>query len=119
MNIRGQTGLTLSKQTQIELFIKKYDLDALHLQEINIESESFSKCHYLSANYNIWANNSVNKYGTASIIRSDLNPENFRYDTQGRIQIYDIGNLTIGNIYFHSGTDSKSKTGSVPTHQIP
>ena len=111
MNIRGQTGLTLSKQTQIELFIKKYDLDALHLQEINIESESFSKCHYLSANYNIWANNSVNKYGTASIIRSDLNPENFRHDTQGRIQIYDIGNLTIGNIYFHSGTDSKSKTG--------
>ena len=27
------------------------------------------------------------------------------------LQIYDIGNLTIGNIYLHSGTDSKSKTG--------
>ena len=58
----------------------------------------------------IWANNSVNKYGTAIIIRSDLNPEDFRYDTRGRIQIYDIGNLIIGNIYFHSGTDGKSKS---------
>ena len=110
MNIRGQTGLTHDKEMQIENFLKIHNIDALHLQETYIDSDSFSKCEYINANYNIWANNSSNKYGTSCIIRSDLNPENFRFDTQGRIQIYDIGNLTIGNIYFHSGTDSKSKT---------
>ena len=34
LNIRGQTGLDIPKQKQIESFIKQYNLDILHCQEI-------------------------------------------------------------------------------------
>ena len=36
MNIRGQTGLDLPKQLQIEKFIQTYRIDILNCQEINI-----------------------------------------------------------------------------------
>ena len=48
MNIHGQSGLTESKQAQIESFILKYRLDILNLQEINIDSESFTNCSLIS-----------------------------------------------------------------------
>ena len=40
LNIRGQTGLNVSKQVQIENFLKVHDIDILHLQEIKIEDSS-------------------------------------------------------------------------------
>ena len=72
MNIRGQTGLTSQKQLQIESFIIREKIDILHLQEINISDDSFSSCSEISSSYNIIANNAINKYGTATIIKSDL-----------------------------------------------
>ena len=109
LNIKGQTGLKLDKQQQIESLVIKYKVDAIHLQEVNIDEESFSDCDFLMSNYNILPHNSVNKYGTATLIRSELSPENFRCDTDGRVQIYDLGNITFANIYFHSGTDGISR----------
>jgi exonuclease III len=44
MNIRGQSGLKIDKQLQIESFLKQNHCDILHLQEINIDSDSFSNC---------------------------------------------------------------------------
>ena len=111
LNIRGQSGLPISKQLQIEQFIKTQRLDALHLQEINIDSDSFTTCDFISSNYNVFPNNSMSKYGTASLGRADIEPENLRCDTQGRVQVYDIGDLTFANIYFHSGTDNISRAG--------
>ena len=111
MNIKGQSGLNINKQIQIEKFIKKYNLDALHLQEINIDSDSFSTCEFLSSNYNIISNNSISGYGTATILRTDFSPENIKNDTKGRVQILDIGCITVANIYFHSGTDGNSRAG--------
>ena len=109
MNIQGQTKLPLSKQLQIEDFVKFNNIDILHIQEIDICDESFSECNLLSSSYNILSNNSRNKYGTASIIRSDLDFANVRCDTAGRAIIFDIGEITFGNFYAQSGTDGLSR----------
>ena len=45
INIRGQTGLNLAKQVQLEDFIKQNRIDILHLQESNIEENTFSDCN--------------------------------------------------------------------------
>ena len=41
INIRGQSGLTIRKQLQIESFIRYNKCDIINLQEINIDDESF------------------------------------------------------------------------------
>ena len=63
INIRGQTGLTSAKQSQIESFLVKERIDILHLQEINICDESFENCSVVSSSYNLISNNSPTKYG--------------------------------------------------------
>ena len=51
MNIKGQSRLNTEKQLQIEAFLKQYKCDILHLQETNIEQETFSTCSYICNNY--------------------------------------------------------------------
>ena len=109
MNIHGQTKLPTVKQLQIEDFLKYNKIDILHLQECDIGPESFYDCNFISSSFNIISNNSENKYGTASIIRSDLNYENVRCDTGGRAIVFNIGNITFGNFYVQSGTDGQSR----------
>ena len=100
LNIRGQSKLYIEKQLQIEEFLKQYKCDILHLQEINIEDETFSNCHIISSNYNILQNNSINKYGTASLVKNDLEVENIRCDTEGRALVFDVNDMTFANMYF-------------------
>ena len=104
INIRGQTGLNLEKQQQIEHFIRLHEIDILHCQEININKDTFSQCNLISSSYNIITNNSQNKYGTASLIRSEFSIENISLDTYGRIKVFDIENLTFGNFFLPSGS---------------
>ena len=111
INIRGQSGLPVSKQLQIEAFARYNNCDIIHLQEANIEEETFSSCNLLSSSFNIIENNSINKYGTASLVKTDFQVENIRCDSEGRIIIFDIGDITVGNIYLHSGTDARSRAG--------
>ena len=109
MNIRGQTGLTSTKQLQIESFIIREKLDILNLQEINIIEDSFSSCNTISSSFNIISNNAANKYGTATIIKSDFSPSNVLFDTKGRAIVFDIGDISLANLYLPSGSDSLSK----------
>ena len=109
MNIHGQTKLPIAKQLQIEDFLKYTNIDILHLQEIEISEETFSECDFLSSSFNIISNNSTNKYGTASLIRSDLDYRNVHCDTSGRAIVFDIGEITFGNLYAHSGSDGLSR----------
>ena len=110
MNIRGQSGLSIVKQIQIEAFAKFNNCDILHLQEAHLDSESFSTCDFIQSSYNIIENNSTNKYGTASLVKSELTIENIRTDLEGRVILFDIGDMTFGNFYLHSGTDARSRT---------
>ena len=105
MNIRGQTGLNVTKQVQIEQFLKTYNIDLLNCQEINIDSDSFQDCHFINSTYSIISNNASNKYGTCSFVSSDLQPDNIKFDTNGRAILFNIDNVTFGNVYLPSGND--------------
>ena len=109
LNIHGQTGLTFTKQKQIEDFIVRNQVDILHCQEINIDQESFSQCRFISANYNIIQNNALNKYGTATLVKNIFTAENIRNDTLGRGIFFNIEDITLGNVYLQSGTDGVSR----------
>ena len=111
INVRAQTGLPVAKQLQIEAFAKHNNCDILHLQEANIEEETFSSCNHLQSSFNIIENNATNKYGTASLVKTDMQIENIRCDSEGRAIVFDLGELTFGNLYLHSGTDAKSRAG--------
>ena len=100
MNIKGQTGLELSKQKQIEKFIQTYKIDILNCQEINIVEDSFSQCNTINSSFEIISNNASNKYGTCSFIRSDLSVTNLKLDTNGRAIIFDINNQTLETFIF-------------------
>ena len=111
MNIHGQTKLPTTKQLQIEDFLKYDKIDILHMQECDICEETFADCSYISSAFNLIINNSISsKYGTASLIRSDLEYRNINLDTAGRVIIFDIGNVTFGNIYAQSGSDGWSRS---------
>ena len=109
IHLNGQSGLTISKEKQNEDFIKRKDIDIIHTQEINISEEAFSQCNYILSNFNIIQNNALNKYGTASLVKNDFNPENIKMDTHGRAIFFDILGMTFGNVYLHSGTDGASR----------
>ena len=112
LNMHGQSGLQIPKQKQLEAFIRENNVDVLHTQEINIEVDMFSQCHFLSSNYNIIQNNALNKYGTATFLKTEYQPENIQVDTSlGREIFFDILGLTLGNVYLQSGTDGLSRTG--------
>ena len=111
INVRGQSSLNESKQKQIEAFAKYNNCDIVHLQEAQIEEETFSNCEFITSSYNIIPNNSPSKYGTASLVRSELTVENLRFDSEGRVIVFDIGDFSTANIYLHSGTDSVSRAG--------
>ena len=105
MNIRGQTGLDSTKQLQIEHFLKFYDIDILNCQEINIDSDSFNVCNYITSSYEIIHNNASNRYGTCSLVASHFNFDNIRCDTNGRAIFFDIAETTFGNVYLPCGND--------------
>ena len=110
LNNRGQTGLPISKQKQIEDFVKLYNIDILHCQEIDIQEDTFRECNYLISTYNIVPNNSQNRYGTASLIRNELNTENLNCDTNGRVISFNINEVTFTNLYMPSGNDPIMRT---------
>ena len=109
MNIRGQTGLDISKQLQIEHFIKTYKIDILNCQEINILEGSFSNCNFINSSYNIISNNSQNKYGTCCLVANNFKTENMKTDTNGRIIAFNVENVTFCNVYLPSGSDPVMK----------
>ena len=99
----------MPKQLQIENFIKDYKIDILNLQEVNIEEDTFSECHFISSNFKILQNNSENIYGTASLVKNEFDVENIYMYREGRVLIFEVGGITCGNLYIQSGTDSVSR----------
>ena len=110
LNIHGQSKLSEAKQVQIEDFMKFKNIDIAHLQETKICDETFSSCNFISSDFNIHINNAANKYGTSSLVKSTFTVENIQCDTAGRALVFDIGGMTFGNLYAHSGTDARSRS---------
>ena len=106
LNLRAQTGFGTTKQAQVEHFVKQHMFDILHLQEAQILEDSFENCDYITGNYSILTNNARNPYGTASLVALSLEPRNIKLDTQGRVIVFDIGDVTFANVYLPSGNDA-------------
>ena len=106
LNLRAQTGFGITKQAQVEHFVKHHMFDILHLQEAQILEDSFETCDFITSNYTILTNNARNPYGTASLVAISLEPVNIKCDTQGRVIVFDIGDVTFGNVYLPSGNDT-------------
>ena len=72
INCVGQTRFTLSKQLEIQNYMRSQNIDILHLQECKIDEDSFSECQYVRSNFNIFTNNTKNNscYGTASLAQN-------------------------------------------------
>ena len=111
MKIRGQTGLDVSNQLQIENYLKTYKDDILNCQEINISENSFSQCDYITSSYDFITNNAQNKYGTCCMVSNNFMIENVKLDTNGRIIAFNIENITFCDVYLPSGSDSIMKNG--------
>ena len=110
VNIRGQAGLQIEKQLQIEDFLKDSNSDILHLQEAHIDNDTFGECNFIVSNYSVISNNANNKYGTACLVESDLVVENIMMDTGGRVIVFEISGVIFGNVYFPSATDGRSRS---------
>ena len=80
------------------------------MHEINISEDSFSNCYTISSFYNLLSKNSPTKYGTASLVRSDLIPENILLDSNGRAIVFNMINLTMANLYLPFGNDSTCRS---------
>ena len=106
MNVRGQTGLDINKQVQIEKFLIMYKIDILMCQETHITSESFKSCGFISKNFEVISNNANSQYGTCCLIKNCFQTENVKCDTDGRVICFDIKNVTFCNVYLPSGNDS-------------
>ena len=74
-----------------------------------MDDDTFSQCSFVSSNYSVLKNNSHNEYGTASIVKNSLIPEDIILHHSGRIIIFNIGDITFGNVYLPSGTDGPSR----------
>ena len=68
--------------------------------------DSFETCDFVTSNYTILTKNARNPYGTASLVAISLEPGNIKFDTQGRVIVFDIGDVTFANVYLPSGNDT-------------
>ena len=111
INCVGQSKFNLAKQLEIQNFIKSQRLDILHLQEVKIDHDSFSECPFISSNFNVLSNNTTTDtfYGTASLVRCDLEVTNFHVDNNGRVIVFDAAGCTWANLYLPSGSDGASR----------
>ena len=112
INCVGQSKFTLPKQLEIQSYMRSHKIDIIHLQECMIDEDSFSECHYVRNNFNVLSNNTPGNtpYGTASLVRSDIEVTNILTDDSGRIILFDAVGCTWGNFYLPSGTDGASRT---------
>ena len=111
LNVCGQTKLPVSKQMQIEDFIKQHRLDILHLQEVDVNNNTFESCAFISSCFTIIPNNSPTQYGTATLVKNEIVVENIQFDSSGRIIVFKACGLTHVNLYLPSGCSQLAKSG--------
>ena len=68
-------------------------------------------CGFILSNFNIFSNNTPNNscYGTASLVKSDLNVSNIHTDDQGRVIVFNAAGCTWANVYLPSGSAAPAR----------
>ena len=105
LNIRGQLTFGHSRILQLEDFVKQYNIDVLNLQETDFKEDVFQDNDFLFSNYQLIINNSPKGFGTATLLKNDLEFDNVKMDTCGRLISYDLTDIDITgcNIYLQCG----------------
>ena len=88
--------------------------DILHLQEAQILEDTFDSCDYITSNYSILSNNARNPYGTASLVAMSLEPRYIKFNTQERVIVFYIGDVTFAYVYLQSRNDSVMRNLRAP-----
>ena len=109
INIHGQTKLPQTKQNQIEYLVKEFNVDILHMQETQIDESAFENNPFIANNFNIIFNNSETGYGVCSLINRKFSTKDELLHPSGRIIAFNIGDLTMTNIYLPSGAERTAK----------
>ena len=106
INCVGQSKFPVAKQLEIQSFICSQKLDIIHLQECKIDEDSFSNCGLVTNNFNIFSNNKHDEsfYGTASLVRSDLEVTKIHTDDDRRVIVFDAAGCTWANFYLPCGS---------------
>ena len=105
LNIQGQTTLKQSKIDQIAFILLHHKLDVLHLQETNIYEDTFDYCASIRDNYQVISQNNESGFGTCSLVHNNLTTSNEILHPSGRIIVFDLGPVTLVNVYAPSGND--------------
>ena len=111
INCYGQSKFPVSKQLEIQSFICQHKLDIIHLQKSKIDEDSFAQCGFVTSNFNIFANNKPDgsHFGTASLVRSDLNVSDIHTDNEGRVIVFNAAGCSWGNFYLPSGSSRNAR----------
>lgn len=109
INCYKQSGLGQEKQEQIADFVKIHGIHVVHLQESQIDNDTFCE-GYIYSNFNVYPNNAPTGYGTATMVRNHLIVNKHLTDTNGRIQLIEIADCAFLNLYPQAGTDNTART---------
>ena len=106
INCVGQSKFPVAKQLESQSYIFTQKLDIIHLQEYKIDEDSFSNCGFITKNFHIFTNNKPvdSFYGTATLVRSNIDVTNIHTDDDGRVINLDGAGGTWANFYFPSGS---------------
>ena len=81
----------------------------MHLQETNITEASFHYCPFINQNYNMIFQNNSSGFGVCSLVHKKLKISNEMIHPDGRLIMFDIGQVTHINLYLHSGQVLEAK----------
>ena len=106
INCVGQSKFPVAKQLESQSYIFTQKLDIIHLQECKIDEDSFSNCGFITKTFHIFTNNKPvdSFYGTATLVRSNIDVTNIHTDDNGRVINLDVAGGTWANFYFPSGS---------------
>ena len=109
LNCRGQTRFSVSKQQQIQDIVKTHHIDILLCQETSLDQDSFNVCEFILTNFTKIINNAHNEFGTSCLVKNSFLIEDIYKDSEGRIIMFNVGDITFVNVYLPSGTDAVSR----------
>lgn len=93
-------------------FVYNHDIDIIFLQEVSYEDFSFIFTH------NALVNISLDRKGTAILIRKTFDYSDCIYDPSGRVISVIVNNVNFVNIYAHSGSNLKKERDNLFTEAL-
>ena len=89
------------------------------MQETNVDESTFERCPFISNNFKIIFQNNETGFGVCSLVHKRFPTENVIQHPSGRLIAFDIGEITLANVYLPSGGDAKDQRENFIGQTIP